>query len=768
MLRLGFTSSAVGRHRIMLLAATAMAGASGTAFAQDAATTTSNGYEDEIVVTALKRSTNLQETPISISAVTGDTIANSGVQSIADLNASVPSLTFVDGGPSNRRVVIRGIQAAGEPTVGTYYDETPVTGAIGAGNDAGGSTPELRLFDVERVEVLRGPQGTLYGSGSMGGTLRVIYEKPKFDTEVAADVSLSSTRGGGVNYEGSAMVNLPVVDDKIAVRAVGFYRNAEGFIDNTTLNIKNINDQKSYGGRLLVRLQPTEDLTIDAAAYINRSRTDTNAWTLSSGKFKSDALTRQPVTDDLELYSLTANYDLGGVTLTGIVSYLERDLDAVSDVSRFIRSTRTAAGCAGRVGGGAACTPTQLTNYYALVDSQSTSALFPQQTMQSWTAELRLSSDGAGPFNWTVGGFYSDRDTSVANPQSNADPITGKIIEPQQIATVRFIDDSLRQVAVFGEFSYDITDQLNVTAGARYFKYDKDISGQTTLGSILVGAVVRPLSFVNSSEDGTAFKLNASYKITPDVMLYAEAAQGFRPGGANQVIGLAQELTPYQSDSLWNYEIGLKNTFFDRRLTLNIDAFQIDWSDMQITGRTPNGAFSFITNAGKARVRGVELETTLRPAEGFSITGNASYIDAKLRENQANANVSAPGLKGDRIPYVPKFSAGIAAQYEWALSDTLSGFARIDANTVGGSYSDFRPSGQPTVNFTRYIDDYQLVNLRLGVEGPDSKWAAYLFATNLFDSTAITRATSSAIAVSRTLVNSATPRTIGVNFRTRF
>ncbi len=767
MMRIGSTSSTVGRYRVMLLAATAMASASGTAFAQDSATTTT-GYEDEIVVTALKRSTTLQETPISISAVTGDTIANSGVQSIADLNASVPSLTFVDGGPSNRRVVIRGIQAAGEPTVGTYYDETPVTGAIGAGNDAGGSTPELRLFDVERVEVLRGPQGTLYGSGSMGGTLRVIYEKPKFDTEFAGDVSLSSTRGGGANYEGSAMVNVPVINDKIAVRAVGFYRNANGYIDNTTLNIKNINDQKSYGGRLLVRLQPTEDLTIDAAAYINRSRTDTNAWTLTSGKFKSDALTRQPVRDDLELYSLTANYDFGGVTLTGIVSYLDRDLESVSDVSRFIRSTRTAAGCAGRVGGGAACTPTQLTNYYALVDSQSSSALFPQQTMKSWTAELRLSSDGGGPFNWTVGGFYSDRDTSVANPQSNADPVTGKIIEPQQIATVRFIDDSLRQVAVFGEFSYDLTDKLNLTAGARYFKYDKDISGQTTLGSILVGAVVRPLSFVNSSEDGTAFKFNASYKITPDVMLYAEAAQGFRPGGANQVIGLAQELTPYQSDSLWNYEIGLKNSFFDRRLTLNIDAFQIDWSDMQITGRTPNGAFSFITNAGKARVRGVELETTIRPAEGFSITGNASYIDAKLRENQANANVSAPGLKGDRIPYVPKFSAGIAAQYEWALSDTLSGFARIDGNTVGGSYSDFRPSGQPTVNFTRYIDDYQLVNLRLGVEGPESSWAAYLFATNLFDSTAITRATSSAIAVGRTLVNSAAPRTIGLNFRTRF
>jgi outer membrane receptor protein involved in Fe transport len=749
--------------RFVLLAATALAGIGGPAFAQATSASADSG-SDEIIVTALKRSTNLQDTPISISAVTGEAIANSGVQSIADLNSSVPSLAFVDGGPSNRRVVIRGIQAAGEPTVGTYYDETPVTGAIGAANDAGGSTPELRLFDVERVEVLRGPQGTLYGSGSMGGTLRVIYQKPTFATEGAVDLSLSDTRYGGLNYEGSAMVNVPVVNDKIAVRAVGFYRNANGFIDNTALNIKNINDQKSYGGRFLVRFTPTEALTIDAAAYINRSRTDTNAWTLTSGKFKSDALTRQPVRDNLELYSLTANYDFGGVVLTGVVSYLDRDLDSVSDVSRFIRSTRTPAGCAARVSAGQPCSTAQLDNYYALVDSQSTSALFPQQTMKSWTAELRLSSDGSGPLNWTVGGFYSDRDTSVANPQSNADPVSGAIIEPQQIATVRFIDDSLRQVAAFGEFSYDVTDRLNLTAGGRYFRYNKDISGQTTIGSILVGAVVRPLSFVKSKEDGTVFKFNGSYKVTDNVLFYAEAAQGFRPGGANQVIGLAQELTPYKSDSLWNYEVGFKNTLFDRKLLLNVDVFQIDWSDMQITGRTPNGAFSFITNAGKARVRGAELEATIRPTAGFTITGNASYIDAKLRENQSNANVSAPGLKGDRIPYVPKFSAGIGAQYVWALTDTLSGFARIDGNTVGGSYSDFRPTG----TFTRKIDSYQLVNARLGVEGPDNKWGAYLFVTNLFDDTAITRSQSSAIAVGRTLVNSAAPRTIGVNVRTRF
>ncbi|MBB4633046.1 TonB-dependent receptor [Sphingosinicella soli] len=746
----------------ILLAATALAGVSTAAVAQE-----STG--DEIIITALKRDTNLQDTPISISAITGDSIANSGVQSIADLNSSVPSLSFVDGGPSQRRVVIRGIQASGEPTVGTYYDETPVTGVMGAGNDAGGSTPELRLFDVERVEVLRGPQGTLYGSGSMGGTLRVIYRKPGNEFEGAVDTSLSATQNGGANFEGSAMLNVPIVQDKVAVRATGFYRNADGYIDNTTLGIKDINEQKNYGGRLLLRLTPTEALTIDAAAYINRSRTDTPSWTLSSGKYNSDALTRQPMRDDVELYSLTANYDFGGVVLTAAGSYMERDLSTVSDVSRFIRSTRTAAGCGARLNGGAAnpCTGQQLTDYYALVDGQSSSALFPQQTMEAWTAELRLSSDGSGPFNWTVGGFFSDRDVHVENPQVNTDPVTGAVIYPLQIATSRYINDSLRQVAVFGQFSYDVTDRLNLTVGGRYFRYDKDINGETTLGSILVGAVVRPLSFVDSSEDGTAFKFNASYKITDDVLFYAEASQGFRPGGANQVIGLAQELTPYQSDSLWNYEAGLKTTLLDRKLTLNVDVFQIDWSDMQITTRTPNGAFAYIGNAGSARIRGLELEGSLRPVDGLSISGNLAYLDAKLTEDQPNAGTAvapAAGFDGDRIPFVPKFTAGLSMQYVWGMTESLNGFFRVDANHVGGSWSDFRPA----YIYTRYIDDYELANVRVGIEEADNAWGVYVFVNNLFNDTAITRSTSSAIAQNRTLVNSAAPRTIGLNLRTKF
>jgi len=772
-----FYGRLVAGRKGALLVATAFAGFSGQAYAQQdpgapvapgvsASAAANAGDNGEIVVTALKRDTRLQDTPISISAVSSQTIANSGVQSMADLGASVPSLNFVDGGPSSRRVVIRGIQASGEPTVGVYYDETPVTGSIGASNDAGGSTPELRLFDVERVEVLRGPQGTLYGSGSMGGTLRIIYKKPSFEDEGAADVTLSGTEGGGFNYEANGVINAPIVQDKIAVRAVGFYRKRDGYIDNTALGIKNINDDKSYGGRVMLRLKPTETLTLDAAAYFNRTRTDTPNWTLEDGKYNSDNYTRLPIRDDLDLYSLTANWDLGGVTATGVVSYMKRDLSSQSDVSRFIRNNRTPARCSTLVAGGAACSTDQLSDFYGLVDSQSTSVLFPQQKMDVWTAELRLSSSGSGPLNWTAGGFFSSRKTDVANPQVNADPTTGEVIYPLQTATIRFIDDKLKQVAGFGEVSWDITSRFNLTAGGRYFKYTKDIYGETTVPSILVGARVTPLTHVESDEDGWVFKFNGSYKITDNVMFYAEAAQGFRPGGANQVLGLDAAFTPYGSDRLWNYEAGLKTTSFDRRLFLNVDVFQINWSDMQVTARTPNGAFSYITNAGKARIRGVEAEGTLRPMDGVNIQANASYIDAKLTEDQPNAGTVNPaaGFKGDRIPYVPKFTAGVGAEYDWAINDLVGGMARLDANHVGSSWSEFRP----TYVYARKIDSYQLVNVRAGIEGPDKQWGAYLFVTNLLNDTAITRATSSAIAAGRTLVTSAAPRTYGVNFRTSF
>lgn len=742
---------------------TAIDGSEAQQTAEPADQNTPNEIND-IVVTALKRSTGIQETPIAISAVSGDTIKNSGVQSMADLGSSVPSLNFADGGPSQRRVIIRGIRAAGEPTVGVYYDEVPVTGVVGTGSDAGGSTPELRLFDIERVEVLRGPQGTLYGSGSMGGTLRILYNKPTFEVQGAVDATLSATQHGGLNEGVSGMINLPIADEKLALRVVGFYEHNAGYIDNTRLNIDNINSAESYGGRAILRAKPTDRLTLDFAAYLNRSNSDTNAWITEIGRYQTDTPVREPLRDKVDLYSVTGNWELDGATITGNLSHMNRRISTVGDTSRFIQSRRTPARCATFTNGGNPCDADQLADFYAFVDGQSPAGLILEQRMKALTAELRASSSGSGPVNWTVGGFYSRRKTDASNTQFVMDPATGVVIQPLQVTFQRLIDDKLQQLAAFADVSVDITSKLNVGGGARYFKYKKDVVGATTVPFILVGAGITPPTAIGASEDGTVVRLNASYKFSPNVMVYAEASQGFRPGGVNQVLGLPDLLAPYESDKLWNYEVGIKTTSFDRRLTVNLDVFQIDWSNMQVSGLTPDGAFSFLSNAGKARVRGIEFETAIRPIGGLSIMGNAAYLDAVLTTDQLNDQVRAPGLKGDRIPHVPKFTAGASVQYDWALSSNIDAMARIDYSHASGFYSDFRPDA----TFTRFVPARDLANMRIGIEEPGGNWGAYLFVTNLFDATAITNASSSVFVSGMNRVTSAQPRTVGINVTKKF
>jgi iron complex outermembrane recepter protein len=718
---------------------------------------------DEILVTALKRGTTIQTTPISISAISGETLANAGVQSIADLGKSTPGLTFVDAGPSNRRVVIRGIQTAGEATVGVYYDEAPVSGAVGSGNDAGRNTPELRLFDVDRVEVLRGPQGTLYGAGSMGGTLRIIYKKPEQDYAGAIDASLADISGGGLAHEINGMINLPLVADKLAARAVVFSREDDGYVDSLTLRTKDINYSKSSGGRLMLRATPSPSFTIDAAAFYQTTDAHYGTWDLAAGPYNSTARSRLPIEDELQLYSITANWDVGFADLIGTATHFRRELNGTLDTSDFVPLLASAAACQRIIGGGAACTTAQLQAFQADA-AATTAAIWQQQDVTNDTAEVRLVSKDDKPLKWAVGAYLSDRDTYVDNPFQRVDAATGARIEPPQYLTRRFIWDRLKQKAVFGEISYDATDKLNLTVGLRYFDYDKTISGQTTVPNALIGAAIVPLTTVTAPETGWVSKFNASYKFTPNHMLYLEAAQGFRPGGVNQVIGLAAALTPYASDSLWNYEAGFKTSWFDRRLHLNIDVYQIDWKDMQVNGNSVNGGYSFTSNAGAARVRGVELEVTATPLRGLDISAAASASDAHLTENQANSNITAPGRDGDRIPYVPTYTANVSAQYRWPMTDRFSALARVDANAVGPAASELRR----TSTTYRRLDAYHLVNTRFGVEAPDGAWGVYAFVTNLLDDLAISTKSPSALSGFKTLVTSAPPRTVGVNLRTRF
>ena len=743
---------------LLLAACVGPVGAEETAF--------SNGIE-EVIVTALKRDTSLQQTPLSISAVTGATLTNAGVQDIARLTQSVPGLVFEDAGPASTRITIRGIRSVGEPTVGLCYDETALSGAVGAGNDAGGETPLAKLFDVQRVEVLRGPQGTLYGSGSMGGTLRVIFNKPdlkKLSAGVEGDAVATSGGGGGYDVEG--MANIPIIGDRLAARAVVYTQGLGGYVDNTFLNEHNVNSYHNDGGRLLLRFVPTDDLTLDASYLYQYVDGQNPTWYDSQGPYVSRAQVQLPVTDRLQIYNLTARWDFHRVVATAVVADTERKTSNSADVSPFIENdANNPAACAAFRGGGKPCSPATQATFNSYVASKVPSLLYPVQTIYNPTAEVRLASAGKSFLDWTVGGFYSDRTTHANNSEVLVDPMTGALLpQPGSNVYTRLIFDHLKQLAGFGEGTAHLTDALALTFGARYFNYTRDVGGATPVGLDLVGASVTPYRQVSSSQNGWVTKTNLSYEFGGDLLVYATASQGFRPGGVNQVLGLPAALAPYQADSLWNYEFGTKTSWLDRRLILDIDGYVINWSNMQVSGRTPNGAFAFITNAGAARVKGVELDLSAAPLQNLQISANASVLRAALTENQVSPNVLGPGVKGDEIPYVPRFTGGVSVQYTLPMTSLFSGMARVDESYIGQSHSEFNNSN----HFDTALPAYSLTNVRFGVEGLRKDWGVYLYADNVFNKNAIVDSAASAISLGQNLVQSARPRTYGLNFRKSF
>lgn len=718
----------------------------------------------EIIVTALRHETRVQDTPLAVTALSGADLAAAGVRDL-DALPVVPGLGFVDGGPSNTRLVVRGIQTVGESTVGLYYDEVPVSGVVGPANDAGGNAPRLKLFDVDRVEVLRGPQGTLFGSGSMGGTLRVLFAKPGDKAQGRIEAEAGWTQGGGFNHTVNAMANVPVVSGLLALRVVAFDDRRSGYISNPLLHLNRFNTDHTYGGRVLARMTPTPNLTLDAAVHYQNAGGDRPIWYGEQGPYVAVNQVRLPSLDEMAIYSLTVHWQGKGLegTASGSISHRRYD-QALSDPSYFFQSDLNNPGvCARLRGGGAACTPTMLADFNAYVRDYIYGLLIGFQRSTTHTGEIRFNSTGKGWLQWTVGGFVSDRYAHDDNTQLKADPVTGVTLNPRVVQVLRIIDDWLTQYAGYGEVAITPAPWLTATAGLRYFDYDRKVGGNVAVPLDLINARLSSYSTVISRDSGTVFKGNIALRPGAETLLYAQAAQGFRPGGVNQVIGLPAELGPYRSDSVWTYEAGLKTSWLDRRLTLNLAAYRTDWRDMQVGGVTVNGPFSVISNAGAARITGFEAEAVLRPVAGLRLEANAGYTDAKLSADQRNANIIATGKQGDRVPYVPRFSAGGAASYGWQAAPGITARLRLDLAHVGASASEFRPDNP----FYRRLPAYTLVNLAAGVDLA-AGWQANLFAANLFDAVAITSSTANNVSLGRTLNTSARPRTIGLSIGKSF
>ena len=724
---------------------------------------------DEVVVTALKRQTNLQDTPLSISAVGETTLSRLGATGINDYFRQVPNLNLDGNTPSNRRLTLRGVRSAGEATTGLYYDETPLTGPTGTTQDAGSTTPDINLFDVQRVEVLRGPQGTLYGSGSMGGTLRVIFNKA--DTHAyagAVEGQATTTKNGDAGYYAKGMVNVPLIQDKLGARLVLYREERGGYVDSVPLKKSDVNGSASSGGRLMLTFTPTEDLTIRATAAQQKESIDgQSSWAEIAGRYKSDRRTIAPSNSKLALYNVTAEWELPFATLTATSSYYKWKMLRNSDWTNNIANNRASSAACGRYFGlsGTTCTSAQLSQYTAWADSRGPAVSWQPMTLKTWTHEARLSGDlFEGKLDWTGGVYYETRKDHVDSIQTHADAVTGEAVRPFDPLGARYIHNDVKQTAFFGELAYHLTDALTVTGGARRFDYDKTVGGAVTIGNVISNSPVTAFSQVDASAKGWVERLNVSYEIDKNLMVYAQASKGYRPGGANNIPGLTSGLVPFQPDSLWNYEAGVKSDWFDRRLTVNLSAYQIDWSNIQVQAQANVGAnFFIITNAGAARIRGLELETTVRPITGLSFTGALGLSDAKLTEDQVNSSVTmsgSTGLRGDRLPFVPKVSGSIGADYVWPIGDGLSGLIHLDASYTGKTASQFRR----TYVYYEKIPAYSVVGARVGVEGDG--WGAFAFAQNLTNSVGPVSITSAAGALDQ--VVSLTPRVLGVMVRRSF
>jgi len=693
------------------------------------------GEPGDIIVTAQKRSERVQDVAASIAVVTGDSLQKSGAVNYADYLNSIPSVSYAKNSGFKDKIFIRGLSdTMGSrvlSTTGIYIDETPIT-------EVDASLGDLGTFDMNRIEVLRGPQGTLFGSGSMGGTVRVITNKPDLDKVVGlVSGQLSGTSHGGANYDLNAMLNLPVLTDKVGLRLVGGYRDDSGFITNLVDGKDDINSSHSAYVRGLLSLKPTDNLDILLAVHYQHSKAYFGP-NQDVGRAPYTAKRFYPEVNEFttRIYNATINYTLPFATITSATSYINKTNFSARDfTSAYLAKYQAATGIA---------VPNQ---------GVSLNYDFPNKGL---TQELRIASSSKGPLHWLVGGYYNDFGPYTKQTYSTTIPsLSGFNYSTSMSRIYR------RELAGFGEASVDVTDKFQLTAGVRHSTFWIGKQGNNS-GYTYGGTITLP--WVRIEQQATVLKFRADYKITPDNMIYAVASQGYRPGGIVssfdksclpqlQQLGYSTPPAQYDPDRLWNFEVGSKNQFLDRRLTVNADAYYIKWRNTQVAQNLQCGN-QFISNAGGATSKGIELEVQAHPTDSIDLALGGGYTDATFTRTDPTIQVR----KGADLPNVPKWTFSSSAQYNWTMGDAWKGFAHADLQYVDGRYSDL-----PLASSNVFEKSYTTINARLGViHGP---WQVDLFARNLTNEVAILN-TSNTSGMNYQTINQ--PRTIGMAVRRSF
>lgn len=650
------------------------------------------GVLEEIIVTATKRSESVQDVAFSVSALSGDYLEAIDATSFTDFINLVPGLNLSSPGRAGEKAVnIRGLTPLGNgdnefATVGFYVDGVPVSDA--------GFIPDFALFDVNRVEVLRGPQGTLFGEGSLGGTVRIVSNQPDASAYAGkGHMTISSTHSGSQNYRFAGMLNMPLVEDELGLRMVAGYIQDGGFIDNLTTGGEDVNDFETRYLRVALGYTPTEKLSIQAG--ITYQSTDGREASHDQSNTPDLTFTRAidgDYNDDTTLASLVIDYDFGGKVLTSATSYFDREFDRIFD------DPFTAAAVSGLFG------------------FSIPSVIFQDNSpADTFTQEVRLASENDGRLTWLVGFFYRDQNQKIQAPVTV--PLLGDLL-----VFNLYQDINRKHKALFGEATFDLTDRLHLTGGVRAAR--EDIDATTEL--FLIGAPTVALT-PEIDEDDVIFKGSLSYNINSDAMIYGTYSEGFRPGGVNARLFTPTIPISYASDSVENYEIGAKTMWAEGRVIANAALYHIDWSDVQLADFS-GGAANFTTNAGSADIDGAELELNAAPSEGWLLGLNFSYIDSEFQEDVFSEFTGVQLTSaGEPLPFAPEISYNVFAKYEFPLgSSTYLGFGRVDYAYVDESRTDLGLSGTSTS-----VPSYQILDLRAGVT--KGNWSVTVFVTNLTD-----------------------------------
>lgn len=717
---------------------------------------------DEVVVTAQRREQSLQDVPVSVSVIGEDDIVQRQLTSFVDFLDTVPNVSLADNGPDNRRngrrnIAIRGI-APGErrETVAVYVGESPLL------------TGDPYLFDINRIEVLRGPQGTLYGKATTAGAVKIVPNEPDASGfSGVADARVSSYgSSGSANYEGQGVVNIPLIDDVLAFRASAGLREMSGYIDavrpdtiptrvnpDNIIESEDINDETHRAVRLSLKYAPNDSLTVLPSFHFQDYEADsrTSSQAVGVGDLERVLEALEPADSDLSIASLDIIYDLGPWQFTSITSRVQSDFLGLEELSTTIRAAL-------RVDETVITIP-------ALVEFGS--------DREELTQELRAAY-GNDRANVVLGLFYSDLDSDTTS--FYADPrIIDLVGDPdnvnEQNAPGGLLVQSLNmteeeELSYFIDVSYRLTDRLELLAGLRY--YDFETSFQSTTGGRIFGggpanSIIGP--FNEATDDGTVPKVGFNFEVNDDLLVYALYSEGFRLGGTNnplpdtpqcnealEAIGLPDGAPPgYGAEALDNFEIGVKSQFAQGRVTLNVTAFDMEWSDLQETTRpSADCTFSFVNNIGAAESTGFEAELSAQITSRFYLGIGIGYIDAKVSTDPAPGS-TVQKRKGDPLTDVADRNYNAVAEYTWPVSFAGGGdaYVRFDYSYVGERFRDFGIS--PGIN-----PDYQLTNGRFGLRG--EKWEAALFVQNIFDEIETLDVFGSRRFTTR-------PRTVGVNAR---